>query len=103
MAFRFVAGGLLLLGILRVLESESRLRRKDILPMLGLGCFGIGAAQTAFTFGVSLTSAASTSLVFAATVWGMLLGSVLRLERPNLKGILGVGFCILGVGFGDVR
>ncbi len=27
----------------------------------------------------------------------MLLGSVLGLERPNLKGILGVGFWILGV------
>jgi len=40
--------------------------------MLGLGCFGIGAAQTAFTFGVSLTSAASTGLVFAtAPVRGM--------------------------------
>ncbi len=98
-AFRFVAGGLLLLGVLRVLEPESRLRRKDILPMLGLGCFGIGGAQTAFTFGVSLTSAASTGLVFAtAPVWGMLLGSVLGLEQPNLRGIFGVGLSILGVG-----
>jgi drug/metabolite transporter (DMT)-like permease len=97
-AFRFVVGGLLLLGVLRVLEPESRLRRKDILPMLGLGCFGIGAAQTAFTFGVSLTSAASTGLVFAtAPVWGMLLGSVLGLEQPNLKGIFGVGLSVLGV------
>ncbi len=74
----------MLLGVLRVLEPESRLGLKDILPMLGLGCFGIGAAQTAFTFGVSLTSAASTGLVFAtAPVWGMLLGSVLGLERPT--------------------
>jgi drug/metabolite transporter (DMT)-like permease len=98
-ALRFNVGGLLLLGVLRILEPASRLTRRDVLPMLGLGCFGIGAAQTAFTFGVSLTSAASTGLVFTtAPVWGMLLGFVLGLERPNLKGVVGVGLCILGVG-----
>jgi drug/metabolite transporter (DMT)-like permease len=98
-AFRFIGGGLLLLLILRILEPESRLRRKDVLPMMGLGCFGIGAAQTAFTFGISLTSAASTGLVFTtAPVWGMLLGFMLGLERPGWKGVLGLGLCILGVG-----
>jgi drug/metabolite transporter (DMT)-like permease len=98
-AFRFSGGGLILLGVLRLLEPASRLTRKDILPMLGLGCFGVGAAQTAFTFGVSLTSAASTGLVFTtAPVWGMLLGFVLGLERPSSRGIVGVGLCILGVG-----
>ena len=66
-AFRFNVGGLLLL------EPESKLARRDVLPMLGLGYFGLDAVQTAFTFGVSLTSAASTGLVFAtAPVWGML-------------------------------
>jgi drug/metabolite transporter (DMT)-like permease len=98
-AFRFIGGGLLLLLVLRILEPESRLRRKDILPMAGLGCFGIGAAQTAFTFGISLTSAASTGLVFTtAPVWGMVLGFVLGLERPSWRGVVGVGLCILGVG-----
>ena len=106
-AFRFIGGGLLLLLVLRILEPESRLRRKDILPMAGLGCFGIGAAQTAFTFGISLTSAASTGLVFTtAPVWGMVLGFVLGLERPSWRGVVGVGLCILGVGivfYGGLR
>lgn len=98
-AFRFVGGGLVLLLVLRILEPGSRMRRKDVLPMAALGCFGIGAAQTAFTFGISLTSAASTGLVFTtAPVWGMLLGFVFGLERPNWRGVLGVGLCILGVG-----
>jgi drug/metabolite transporter (DMT)-like permease len=98
-AFRFIGGGLLLLLVLRTLNPESRLRRKDLLPMMGLGCFGIGAAQTAFTFGISLTSAASTGLVFTtAPVWGMVLGFVLGFERPGWKGVVGVGLCILGVG-----
>ena len=97
--FRFSAGGLLLFFVLRLLEPQSKLKRGDILPMLGLGCFGVGAAQTAFTFGVSMTSAASTGLVFAtAPVWGMLLGSALGLERPTWKGIVGVGLSISGVG-----
>ena len=98
-AFRFIGGGLVLLLVLRILEPVSRLERKDLLPMMGLGCFGIGAAQTAFTFSISLTSAASTGLVFTtAPVWGMLLGFVLGLERPGWKGVFGVGLCILGVG-----
>jgi drug/metabolite transporter (DMT)-like permease len=98
-ALRFAAGGLLLFGILKILEPQSKLARRDILPMLGLGCFGIGAAQTAFTFSVSMTSAASAGLVFAtAPVWGILLGLVLGRERPTLKGILGIGLSILGVG-----
>jgi drug/metabolite transporter (DMT)-like permease len=98
-AFRFNGGGLLLLGVLRILEPASRLSRKDILPMLGLGCLGVGAAQTAFTFGVSLTSAASTGLVFTTSpVWGMLLGFVVGFERPSLRGIVGLGLCIIGVG-----
>ena len=98
-AFRFNAGGLLLLGVLKIFEPNSTLTRKDVLPMLGLGCLGVGAAQTAFTFGVSLTSAASTGFVFTTSpIWGMLLGFVLGFERPSLKGVAGVGLCIIGVG-----
>jgi EamA-like transporter family len=98
-ALQFASGGLLLLGIRKLLEPKGKkLARRDVLPMLGLGCFGIGAAQTAFTFGVSMTSAASAGLVFAtAPVWGILLGLVLGRERPTLRGVLGIGLSILGV------
>ena len=55
--------------------------------------------QTAFTFGVSMTSAANTGLIFAtAPIWGLLLGLMLGLERPAWRGIAGVGLSILGVG-----
>ena len=96
---RFTLGGLLLLGVLRVLEPESRLGRGGILPMAALGCFGVATAQTSFTFGVSMTSASNTGLIFAtAPVWGLLLGFFLGLERPTGKGILGVVLSILGIG-----
>lgn len=98
-ALRFAGGGLLLLLVLRLFEPESRLSRAELLPMIGLGCFGVAVAQTSFTFGVSMTTASNTGLIFAtAPVWGMILGSVLGLERPTGWGILGVTLSILGVG-----
>jgi drug/metabolite transporter (DMT)-like permease len=97
-AFRFTGGGLLLLLVLRLLEPESRPGRKDLILMAALGCFGVAVAQTGFTFGVSLTSAASTGLIFAtAPVWGLLLGAVLGLERPTIRGILGLALSVVGV------
>ena len=96
---RFTLGGVLLLGVLRFLDPESRLRREDILPMAALGCFGVATAQTSFTFGVSMTSASNTGLIFAtAPVWGLLLGFALGLERPTGRGVLGVLLSILGIG-----
>ena len=94
----FALGGVLLYGALRFMEPKSRLARGDLLPMAALGCFGVATAQTGFTYGVSLASAASTGLIFAtAPVWGLLLGSMLGLERPTARGILGVGLSVAGV------
>jgi drug/metabolite transporter (DMT)-like permease len=98
-AFRFVVAGLLMYGVLRILEPASKLRRGDLLPMAGLGCLGIAIGQTAFTVGLGLTTAANTGLIFAtAPVWGLLLGLALGLERPTLAGAAGVGLSIVGVG-----
>ena len=95
---RFTVGGLLLLLVLRMIEPKSRLQRRDLLPMAALGCFGVATAQTGFTFGLSLSSAGSTGLIFAtAPVWGLLLGAALGLERPTWKGVIGVGLSIVGV------
>lgn len=107
-ALRFSVGGGIMYAVLRLLEPKSRLARGDIIPMAALGCFGVATAQTGFTFGLSLTSAASTGLIFAtAPVWGLLLGAALGLERPTGRGILGVGLSVAGVaavvseGFGE--
>jgi drug/metabolite transporter (DMT)-like permease len=98
-ALRFTGGGILLLVVLRLFEPASRLKRGDVLPMIGLGCFGLGAAQTSFTFGVSMTTAANTGLIFAsAPIWGLLLGYVFGLERPGRRGMIGVALSILGIG-----
>lgn len=97
-AVRFTFAGLLLWLILRLTEPESRLRREDLLPVLGLGVVGITFTQSVFTIGVSLTTAANTALIYAtAPVWGMLLAFALSLERPRLAGVAGVGLCLVGV------
>ena len=98
-AVRFLAAGLLMYLVLRALEPRSRLARKDLLPMAGLGCLGVALGQTTFTFGVSMTSAANTGFIFAtAPVWGLLFGFLLGLERPTWRGISGLGLSVLGVG-----
>ncbi len=98
-ALRFVAAGLVLWAILRFLDPNGSLRREDFWAMAGLGVVGVALNNVAFTFGVSMTSASNTALVVAtAPLWGMLLGFVLGLERPKLKGLVGVGIALLGVG-----
>jgi drug/metabolite transporter (DMT)-like permease len=95
---RFTAGGILMYCLLRIVEPAARLKPRDLLPVAGLGCLGVAIGQTAFTFGVSMTSAASTGLIFAtAPIWGLLLGLMLGLERPAWRGVAGVGLSILGV------
>ncbi len=97
-ALRFTVAGLLLLGAVRYLSSGGGVERKDLLPMMGVGAVGVGMTNMLFTSGVNLTSASDTALLYAVVpVWGMILGSVLGLERPTLKGILGVGLAFLGI------
>jgi drug/metabolite transporter (DMT)-like permease len=97
-AIRFTVGGLLMLYLLRLLEPATKLTPKDLLPMVGLGCVGVTISQTGFTFGISMTSAANTGLIFATSpVWGLVLGLVLGLERPTFRGVVGVALSIIGL------
>ena len=97
-ALRFMVAGLLLLGAVSCLRSGGAVDRKDLLPMMGVGAVGVGMTNMLFTSGVNLTSASDTALLYAVVpVWGMILGSVLGLERPTFRGILGVGLAFMGI------
>jgi drug/metabolite transporter (DMT)-like permease len=97
-ALRFTVAGLLLLGAVLYLRPGGGIERKDLLPMIGVGVVGVGMTNMLFTSGVNLTSASDTALLYAVVpVWGMILASVLGLERPTLRGILGVGLAFLGI------
>ncbi len=59
----------------------------------------MGLNNVLFTFGVDLTSASNTALIYVTPpLWGMVIGFALGLERPKLRGVLGVLLAALGVG-----
>jgi drug/metabolite transporter (DMT)-like permease len=98
-ALRFVLAGLVLWVILRLFDPKGRLRRGDFWAMAGVGAVGVALNNVAFTVGVSMTSASNTALIVAtAPLWGMLLAFVLGLERPKVRGVIGVGLALFGVG-----
>jgi drug/metabolite transporter (DMT)-like permease len=97
-AMRFTLAGLLLLLVVLLLGLD-RPQRKDLLSMAGVGVVGVGMNNVAFTFGVSMTTASDTALIYAAVpIWGILLGLALGLERPTRWGVVGVALAFLGVG-----
>jgi drug/metabolite transporter (DMT)-like permease len=98
-AMRFTLAGLLLLGLVALLEPrDGRPGWRDLLSLAGVGLVGVGANNVAFTLGVSMTTASETALIYAAVpIWGILLGLALGLERPTPWGILGVCLAFLGV------
>jgi drug/metabolite transporter (DMT)-like permease len=98
-ALRFTCAGLVVLAFLLSLGSGVRVKWKHVLPMAGLGIIGVGLNNVMFTFGVDLTSASDTALIYATPpLWGMLLGFTLGLEQPRLRGVLGILLAMLGVG-----
>src|SRR5215207_9636043 len=64
-ATRFTLAGCLLLLIVPFLEPESRLRRGDFLPVLGLGAVGVTLPQTVSARGERQAKAANTARVYS--------------------------------------
>jgi drug/metabolite transporter (DMT)-like permease len=64
-ALRFTCAGLVVRAFLLSLGSGVRLKWKHVLPMAGLGIIGVGLNNVMFTFGVDLTSASDTALIYA--------------------------------------
>jgi drug/metabolite transporter (DMT)-like permease len=96
-AMRFTLAGLLLL-IIVLLVGLERPGGRDLVSMAGVGLLGVGMNNVSFTFGVSMTTASDTALIYAAVpIWGILLGLALGLERPNRWGLVGVCLAFLGV------
>lgn len=97
-ALRFVAAGILLLAVARIFGGHRVPRGRDLAALAGVGALGVGLNNVAFTLGVSMTTASDTALIYAAVpIWGMLLGLALGLERPERRGVAGVGLAFCGV------
>ncbi len=106
-AFRFAMAGLLLLVLLRLLGQWEPVGKGDLLRLAALGIVGVGLNNVLFTFGVGVTSASNTALIYATPpLWGMLLGFLLGTESPRARGVVGVAVALLGVGvvvYGGLR
>jgi drug/metabolite transporter (DMT)-like permease len=98
-AFRFVLGGLLLLGVLRLVEKVVWPRPATLLVMLGIGLVGGTLFNAALNEGMRLTNASNAALIMAtAPIWGMFLAAVLGVETLKMRSLLGAGISLLGVG-----
>ena len=86
-------------------ESVGVLRR-DVLLIIGLGLLGHTVYQLLFVYGMSLTTAANSSLLLAtAPIWVAMLGYLLHIERISrvtwygiLLSFCGILILILGGG-----
>ena len=98
-ALRFFVAGLLLVALLRLIEPRWLPPRRYLPRLAVLGVVGVGVNQAAFALGVDITTASHTAMVYATSpIWGMLLGAALGLERPRLRGVLGVALALAGLG-----
>jgi len=66
-AARFLAGGVLLAGVLRLRGRLVRVQRRDLAALAVAGLFGIAANQVAFTLALQHTTAVDVSLILGAT------------------------------------
>jgi drug/metabolite transporter (DMT)-like permease len=63
-ALRFTAAALLFVGLTWARERSFRLRRRDILFILGAAVVGIFLNQVGFVYGTKLTTATTVALIF---------------------------------------
>jgi drug/metabolite transporter (DMT)-like permease len=99
---RFVGSALLLLALLlltRRNDPHPRLAGADLLRVCGLGLAGVTLNQTAFLYGISLSTPARSALIYAVTPLLVLLAGRLR-GRESLGGgrLAGVLLALFGVG-----
>jgi drug/metabolite transporter (DMT)-like permease len=79
---RFALGALLFSGFTYAYEGGLRVRRQDVLLLLGAAAIGIFLNQIAFVYAVRLTTAATVALMFATLpIFVALIAQALGLEQ----------------------
>src|SRR5260221_7010760 len=98
-ALRFFASSVLLLLIARRAGVATRLPRRTLWSLIGLGVVGNTIYQTAFMTGLSMTSATNSAMIIASLpVVVALLGTLLGIERASAALWTGVVLGTAGVG-----
>jgi drug/metabolite transporter (DMT)-like permease len=95
---RFVVASLLLLGVLRLMGEDWRIRRQDLPRFIMLAIVGITVYQLCFVFGLSLSTASNTSLLLATSpTLIVIFSAVLGHERASARTWLGVVLSLTGI------
>ena len=97
---RFVVATVILNIFLRRFDPGARLRKKDLLPLIVSGVFGVTVYFFFEARGIKLTSASHASLIIAVIpVVTLLAESIFFRARVSLLTILGVVLSFVGVVF----
>lgn len=105
-SLRFLLAGGLSWLLLRITEPKSRVNRKDIPTLIGLGLLGHSLYQVLFISGINLSTAGNTSLLLATSpIWVAVLSSVFGTERLLPRAWGGIllsfsGICLVTIGGG---
>jgi drug/metabolite transporter (DMT)-like permease len=101
---RFSAAALLFIGITWVRERSFRLRRRDVLFILGAAVVGIFLNQVGFVYGTKLTTATTVALVFGTLpILTALFAAAAGIERLHSRfwiaaAVSFAGVCLVAVG-----
>jgi drug/metabolite transporter (DMT)-like permease len=101
---RFSAAALLFIGITWVRERSFRLRRRDILFILGAAVVGIFLNQVGFVYGTKLTTATTVALIFGTLpILTALFAAAAGIERLRSRfwvaaAVSFTGVCLVAVG-----
>jgi len=101
---RFSAAALLFIGITWVRERSFRLRRRDILFVLGAAVVGIFLNQVGFVYGTKLTTATTVALIFGTLpILTALFAAAAGIERLHSRfwvaaAVSFAGVCLVAFG-----
>jgi len=101
---RFSAAALLFIGITWARERSFRLRRRDILFILGAAAVGIFLNQVGFVYGTKLTTATTVALIFGTLpILTALLAAAAGIERLHSRfwvaaAVSFTGVCLVAAG-----
>ncbi|OLE31248.1 MAG: hypothetical protein AUG43_00675 [Actinobacteria bacterium 13_1_20CM_3_68_10] len=101
---RFSAAALLFIGITWARERSFRLRRRDILFILGAAAVGIFLNQVGFVYGTKLTTATTVALIFGTLpILTALFAAAAGIERLHSRfwvaaAVSFTGVCLVAAG-----
>ena len=95
---RLLLAAAVLLAWLLVTEKNLRLRRQDLPKIVLLSFSGYALYQYLFIFGIDLTTASNTAVIFGSTpIMISLLSSFFKHEKITPLGWLGIGLGFFGI------